>query len=202
MPHIFADRRTNGGQKSSPMNKQASVADVTKSMNDQLSTVGDKLQAQFTAKATTVITKGIASLKGIGASDDEIIKAVKTCGKSLRDCGYLQADWLLNHLLREAGYSQRGERKDKGKKKKSTPKGGTAVSGKSTNATTTKVVTTSGELSAAGAASALSNLQTALQLLKKLSAKELEIVALQVEKYRSKEAANLDMRTKGSVLTA
>lgn len=184
------------------MNKQASVADVTKSMTDQLSTVGDKLQAQFTAKATTVITKGIASLKGIGASDDEIIKAVKTCGKSLRDCGYLQADWLLNHLLREAGFSQRSERKDKGKKKKSTTKGGTAVSGKSTNATTTKVVTTADDLSKAGAASALSNLQTTLQLLKKLSAKELDIVASQLEKYRTKEAANLDMRTKGSVLTA
>jgi hypothetical protein len=186
------------------MNKQASVADVTKSMTDQLSTVGDKLQAQFTAKATTVINKGIASLKGIGASDDEIIRSVKACDKPLKACGYLDPNWLLNHLLREAGFSQRGERNDKGKakKKKSTTKGGPVVSGKSTNATTTKVVTTADELSKAGAASALSNLQTTLQLLKKLSAKELDIVALQLEKYRCKEAANLDMRTKGSVLTA
>ena len=181
------------------MNKQMSVADVTKSMTEQLTTVGDKLQAQFTAKATTVINKGIASLKGMGASDDEIIRSVKACDKPLKACGYLDPNWLLNHLLREAGISQRGERNDKGKKKKkSTTKGGGAANGKSTNDATTKVVTTAGDLSAAGAA--VSNLQATLQLLKKLSAKELEIVATQVEKYRTKEADNFDMRTKGSVL--
>lgn len=182
------------------MSKQMSVADVTKSMTEQLSTVGDKLQAQFTAKATTVINKGIASLKGMGASDDEIIRSVKACEKPLRACGYLDPNWLLNHLLREAGISQRGERKDKGKKKKSTTKGGAAANGKSTNATTTKVVTTAGDLSAAGAAGAVSNLQATLQLLRKLSAKELDIVASQLEKLKAREAANFDMRTKGSVL--
>lgn len=177
-----------------------SVADVAKSMIEQLSATGEKLQAQFTAKATTVINKGIASLKGMGASDDEIIRSVKACDKPLRACGYLDPNWLLNHLLREAGFSQRAERKDKGKKKKSTTKGGAKVSGKSTNEPTTKVVTTAGDLSAAGAAGAVSNLQATLQLLRKLSAKELEIVAAQLEKLKAREAANFDMRTKGSVL--
>lgn len=178
------------------MDKQVST--LMDAVNHKLTSVGEKLQAQYTAKATTILTAAIADLKAFKLSNDEIAAALKTCVKSLRDGGYLQPEWLVNHLLREAGIRQRSQRKDKNKKKKSTTKGGATVSGKSTNGDTPK----GGDAVNKIAGTAASALQAVLLSLPKLSAKELDIVFAQLEKLRAREQANFDQRTKGAVLKA
>lgn len=181
------------------MSKQMTAQAVTEQLTHKLVNLGERLQSQFTAKATPLISDAITSLKEMNLSHDVIAKAIKGVIPTLEKGGYMRPDWLINHLLREAGIRQRAERKTKGKK---STKGG-KVSGKSTNEGSPKgekLEDLAKVTIPPPAGSSVSPLQAALQLLSKLSTNELDILHAQLEKLRAKDAARIDQRTKGATL--